>query len=198
CAHISGRRRDAVQRPPGAGPCDPSGHSQRTEAARRIRADDNVTMARDYSTRGNNRGGTSRTKNGNKRKSAPAKKRRSAPKKNTRKKNTGTPKWVWVGCALFIAIAIGAVIWIATRPTGHPGRDFSKVEVPQPEKTAATTQQSAGKSQSQPQQPKFAFYEMLPDYEVVIPGEMDEIRQRSNADHSASAASKQAASETAP
>src|SRR5699024_5312343 len=88
--------------------------------------------------------------------------------------------------------------WIATRPTGHPGRDFSKVEVPQPEKTAATTQQSAGKSQSQPQQPKFAFYEMLPDYEVVIPGEMDEIRQRSNADHSASAASKQAASETAP
>src|SRR5699024_4301411 len=99
-------------------------------------------------------------------------------------------KWVWVGCLLFFAMAAGAVGWIATRPTGHPGRDFSEVEVPQPEKTV-DTKQTAAKASQKPQQPKFAFYEMLPDYEVVIPGEMDKIRQRSKTEQRDSSASTQ-------
>ena len=140
-------------------------------------------MARDYSARKNGHrknGGKAGSKTAGKRNSVSAKKRRSAPKKNTRKKNTGTPKWVWFGCLLFFAIAVGAVSWIATRPTGHPGRDFSKVDVPQPE-TTADSNQSSKKADKKPQPSKFAFYEMLPDYEVVIPGEMDKIKRRSNA-----------------
>lgn len=148
-------------------------------------------MARDYSNRSNNRGGSrakTKPRSTTKRKAAPAKKRRSAPKKNTRKKVGGAPKWVWLGCIIFIAITAAAVSYIATRPTGHPGRDFAQVEVPQPEKTAATTKQASADTSQQaaaPQQPDFSFYEMLPDYEVVIPGEMDKIRQRSSSDEAA-------------
>lgn len=151
-------------------------------------------MARDYSNRGGNSRSKARTGTNGKRKTAPAKKRRSAPKKNARKA-TGTPKWVWVGCLLFLGIAVGAVSYIVTRPTDQPGRDFASVEVPRPQESAATTQKAAAEAQRQkPEQAQFAFYEMLPDYEVVIPGEMEEIKRRGRNGGNDSSASQDAES----
>src|SRR5699024_1209030 len=140
-------------------------------------------MARDYSNRGNNSRTASRKKNNASKRTAQPAKKRSAPKKNTRRKTrtaTGTPGWVWLGSGLCIGLTVAAVVYIASRPTGEPNRE------PTPEQSIATPSSTAAESDSastataedeqaasdqQGDNPRFAFYEMLPDYKVVIPEE---------------------------
>lgn len=82
-----------------------------------------------------------------------------------------------------VGLFIAAFAYIATRPTGHPGRGDAPVETIQlqtdDESANSTDQADAGTKQQaqsktdddeqQPDNPKFAFYEMLPDSTVIIP-----------------------------
>lgn len=76
-----------------------------------------------------------------------------------------------MGSGLFIGLTLAAFFYIGSRPTGHPGRDTAKIEVPQPEPTKNTPTKSADTQQPKSEKTQFTFYEMLPDYEVVVPGE---------------------------
>lgn len=149
-------------------------------------------MTRDYSNSTGNRSGNrdgsgngnpsaSRTGNrgktragGNRKRPRPATKR-NTPKKN-RRKQAGTPGWVWLASGLCIGMTVAAFAYIITRPTSHPGRDLTRVQVPQPvAQDDGNAAQNAKQPDTdatddgQPAEPQFAFYEMLPDYEIVIP-----------------------------
>src|SRR5699024_1356643 len=140
-------------------------------------------MAREYSNRGNNSRTTTRKKNNASKRTAQPAKKRSAPKKNTRRKTrtpTGTPGWVWLGSGLCIGLTVAAVVYIASRPTGEPNREpTAEQSIATPSSTAAesdsastaTAEDEQAASDQQGDNPRFAFYEMLPDYKVVIPEE---------------------------
>lgn len=149
-------------------------------------------MARDYSRQGNRTGG--KTRSNGKRKPTRSKGRRNAPKKNTRQA-TGTPGWVWMASGLCIGLTVAAVLYIVTRPTGHPGRNTAPVEPPQPAQATTTADRAPARAQDKRQQPRFAFYEMLPEYDVVISGQR---RPTSGTDSDSSTASGDAAAQTGP
>ncbi|GAC1623820.1 MAG: SPOR domain-containing protein [Nevskia sp.] len=122
-------------------------------------------MARDYAKQrnpnGSGRGGTGRggAGGGNRRGGSTD----SAP---------GIPGWVWLILGLAIGLAVAAVVYI-----GRPSNKVTLGSAPLPVAagTAATAKDEGGRKSSialPPKQPsRFAFYEMLPSYEVVIPRE---------------------------
>lgn len=132
-------------------------------------------MARDYSNRGNQSRNNTRLSD---KRVRPAKKRRAA-NKNTRKRKTQTPGWVWLAIGLCVGLFIAAFAYIATRPTGHPGRGNGPAEKislqtdaeqnASKSKGDATSEKQPDTKKQHPDKPKFAFYEMLPDSTVIIP-----------------------------
>lgn len=111
-------------------------------------------MARDYAhSRSKNRGGAKRRRN-------------RPPAKRNRRRNEGLPGWVWLFCGLCIGLAVAIGVYVFGRDAGG-GIDIAGVPGP--------AQPPAGKEQppaeKEDPEPRFAFYEMLPNYEVVIPEE---------------------------
>lgn len=114
-------------------------------------------MARDYSgKRGNGR----RPSQG-----------RGKPASRARK--PGTPGWVWLLCGLTVGLLLAIGVFIFTRPTGGHTR-----LVDQPLPPSRTAKQAPVESATMPkgkpapapkQQPRFSFYDMLPNYKIVIP-----------------------------
>lgn len=132
-------------------------------------------MARDYSNRGNNNRNKKQTKGSGSRspnKSKPA-------KQNKRKQSSGAPGWVWLVSGLCIGLIVAAFVYIISRPTSQPDRTTMQVKVPQPDSSKAKTHPKDNQAASekntdtnkQSDKPRFAFYKMLPDYDVVIPQE---------------------------
>lgn len=104
-------------------------------------------MARDYA----------RTRGGKKkpgRRGRPAAKRRDA----------GTPGWVWLICGICLGLVAAAAIYVFGRAGG--GGLSPKAETTRTERPAGKSEQAETEKE-----PRFAFYEMLPNYEVVIPEE---------------------------
>lgn len=109
-------------------------------------------MARDYA----------RTRGGKKKRPRP---RRPA----TRRRNAGPPGWVWLLCGICLGLVAAAVIYVFGRAGGlAPPADTEEDGTDRP--AAETTETKADR------EPRFAFYEMLPNYEVVIPEEEYEQR----------------------
>ncbi|MDR3419549.1 MAG: SPOR domain-containing protein [Nevskia sp.] len=80
----------------------------------------------------------------------------------------GVPGWVWLLVGLSLGLAAAAVVWI-----DRPAKP-SPLIASTPAAAAAATGKPAPQAQIAlpPKQPsKYAFYEMLPSYEVVIPRE---------------------------
>lgn len=108
-------------------------------------------MARDYArTRGGKKKGRQRSR--------PAARRR---------RKTGTPGWVWLLCGVCLGLAAAAGIYVFGRAGGAPGLTAS-TDGGEPAGEQATAEKTEGKGDKEP---RFAFYEMLPNYEVVIPEE---------------------------
>lgn len=144
-------------------------------------------MARDYSSRRNNPPDRSGQRKTPKRTTPAAKpvraKKTAAPKSNRSgsaqpsAKNT-TPGWVWFACGLLVAIVVGSIYYIASRPAGH-GPQSVEIDLPTADNTNPTTSTDQNESaepatetnstaQSE-SEPRFSFYKMLPNYEVEVP-----------------------------
>jgi len=128
-------------------------------------------MARDYAGRGShsgNRGrGGAKGRGGNARrtpKSTNGRKRQApAPRR------AGIPGWVWLFCGVTVGLMLAMGAYIATRPVG---RHMSTVEQTLPARVPPGPSRSAKQQPPPPKsKPRFSFYEMLPNYEVVIPKE---------------------------
>lgn len=111
-------------------------------------------MSRDYSSRT----GTAKKKKKTRRRPA------AKPKK------TGPPGWVWLFCGLCIGLVIAASVYVFGRPAGSPGISIEIAGIPGSKKAPEDKQKQA-QEEHKKEEPRFAFYEMLPNYKVVIPEE---------------------------
>ncbi len=111
-------------------------------------------MARDYAKPRNPGGGRSGGNRGS------AASRRSPPPQSN-----GVPGWVWLMLGLAIGLAVAMFVYI--------GRPSNKVVLGAAVNAPAAAKDAAKKTiPLPPKQPsRFAFYELLPSYEVVIPRE---------------------------
>lgn len=123
-------------------------------------------MARDYSSRPN----SSATHKRKKPRSTPAAK----PTRAKRAPRSGPPGWVWMLCGLCIGLTVAAGLYIFARPAGTTlARE--QIAIPEPAKTrdekSSSQDKRAASASDKEEEPRFSFYKMLPNYEVVIPEE---------------------------
>ena len=98
--------------------------------------------------------------------------------KNTWKKKSPArapvPGWVWLISGLAIGLFVAFLIWLDKRPTVSLGN----VETPQTAETAATKKPDKNKADPKSgvkpesttaQKPRFEFYTILPEMEVIVP-----------------------------
>lgn len=86
--------------------------------------------------------------------------RRSGAGRQARRRDA-LPGWLWALAGLSLGLALAALIYIA-RPIGKV------LPPPSPAPSAGETKRSIPLPPKET--PRFSFYEMLPSYEVVIPG----------------------------
>lgn len=93
---------------------------------------------------------------------------RRAPKKQARRNGGGgTPGWIWLLVGLLGGLAIAVVLFVQ----GYWGKDGSVLPQPNPEARApAPSEEPVAQSETaEPRKPKYDFYDVLRDKEVIIP-----------------------------
>lgn len=130
-------------------------------------------MARDYSGQRSQRPGNGKGKG----KSRQNRRKPAARPASKRPNNTSSspPGWVWLLCGLCIGLTVAAGFYMFGRPAGSGGRQELQIATPEAARSGAD-QESAqdGSGSATPpreKEPRFSFYKMLPNYEVVIPEE---------------------------
>jgi cell division protein FtsN len=72
------------------------------------------------------------------------------------------PGWIWLACGLIAGMFIALLLNL------QPGDQAIKREKPQPER-AATGKATPSSSSQEPGKPKYDFYTLLPESEVIVP-----------------------------
>jgi len=100
------------------------------------------------------------------------------PKRRSRrtKKKQEYPGWVWGLWGLAIGLSVAAAVWVNEpghrQSTRQPAR---AAENPDISLDKNGENEEAGVSEAEPQKNRFEFYELLPNFEVVIPEEDPEV-----------------------
>ncbi|WP_348767317.1 SPOR domain-containing protein [uncultured Salinisphaera sp.] len=140
-------------------------------------------MARDYS----GRPGSSSSNNGKRKPTRRQPAARPTPTKRT--KGGGPPGWVWMICGLCIGLTVAAVFYVFARPGGDLAREQIKIAMPEKSSKDESSQSAKAAAPAEPEaeeeEPRFSFYKMLPNYEVVIPEEEYPEKKSRSASHSA-------------
>ncbi|MES1923920.1 SPOR domain-containing protein [Salinisphaera sp. T31B1] len=142
-------------------------------------------MSRDYSSRRNAPAGKSRRK-------TPQRKAAARPASKKRPAGSGPPGWVWLVCGLCIGLTVAAGFYVFARPAGTPMREQIAITAPEnvTDEQRASMADDNAETEAAPvqkeEEPRFSFYKMLPNYEVVIPEEEypDKQQTSSNTHHS--------------
>jgi cell division protein FtsN len=96
--------------------------------------------------------------------------RRKKPRHST--KPAQMPGWVWGMLGLTIGLSVAAAIYVKDRKAQPTGPVAAKTAPPSETDTSETSPEAPEKTE-----PRFKFYDMLPNFEVVIPEEDFEIRR---------------------
>jgi cell division protein FtsN len=92
--------------------------------------------------------------------------RRSNKNQARRSGGQGTPGWVW----LLVGLLIGAVITVGLLLRGQWSEAGSLLPKPNPEARApAASEEPVAQDAPEPKKPKYEFYDVLRDKEVIIP-----------------------------
>lgn len=92
--------------------------------------------------------------------------RRSSKNQARRSGGQGTPGWVW----LLVGLLIGAVITVGLLLRGQWSDAGSLLPKPNPEARApAASEEPVAQDAPEPKKPKYDFYDVLRDKEVIIP-----------------------------
>ena len=92
--------------------------------------------------------------------------RRSSKNQARRSGGQGTPGWVW----LLVGLLIGAVITVGLLLRGQWSEAGSLLPKPNPEARApAASEEPVAQDAPEPKKPKYDFYDVLRDKEVIIP-----------------------------
>ena len=89
-------------------------------------------------------------------------------KRRPKQQDDQYPGWVWMLFGLAIGLSVAFAIYMkdrpaitAPQPVAQKPASMSSPMQPEPETTAAEAEEASG--------PRFSFYDMLPNFEVVIP-----------------------------
>ena len=104
-----------------------------------------------------------------------AKDYKNTPKRKS-KKNKAMPGWVWMLAGLGIGLLVALLVYLNDHPV-EMGKTNKQVPIVEKSRSAEAVQKSANSEQktSQPknngqaQKPRFDFYNLLPEMEVLIP-----------------------------
>lgn len=88
-----------------------------------------------------------------------------------KKKRKSAPPWVWMIAGLGIGLFVAFLIYLKSPGTKSPAGG-AKVEVPAPKpQDARAVKKETAKPIPPPPKPRFDFYTILPEMEVVVPEE---------------------------
>ncbi|MCP3671029.1 MAG: hypothetical protein GY814_11475 [Gammaproteobacteria bacterium] len=89
------------------------------------------------------------------------------------KKKQQKPGWVWFVAGLLVGVFVSGLVWLKVTPSGSEFPKQAAISKPQGKKPVL-----AKKKQQRPQQdapkPRFDFYTILPEMEVVVPDPVSE------------------------
>ncbi len=83
--------------------------------------------------------------------------------RQVRSRNAGIPGWVWLCCGLALGLCAAVAVYIAMRPTA----DKPAAQLPPPAARPATQSPALPPRQ----EPRFKFYELLPNFELIPRGD---------------------------
>ena len=89
------------------------------------------------------------------------------------KKKQQKPGWVWFVAGLLTGVFISGLVWLKLTPSGSQLPRQATVSKPKVKKSAGVEKQKK-KSQQDTPKPRFDFYTILPEMEVVVPDPVDE------------------------
>jgi cell division protein FtsN len=95
--------------------------------------------------------------------------------RNSRRRNS-TPGWVWMlfGLGLGLIVAIGVYLRLPAAPVASAASVVLGARAPQPEPPVERERPAPKPAAAAPEQSRFEFYEILPQFEVVVPDEKTE------------------------
>ena len=87
-----------------------------------------------------------------------------------RRNNKGAPAWLWALIGLLGGLSIAVVVYLLTRPadTAAPHETSAPLEKPA-QRDARDVRKNTKKPIPPPPKPRFDFYNLLPEMEVVVP-----------------------------
>jgi cell division protein FtsN len=96
--------------------------------------------------------------------------RRSAPRRRRPPKKQPMPGWAWMLIGLALGLSVAGTVYIKDR---QPPTNTAAEKSPAPTPIESKSQKSVSKAEPER---RFKFYEMLPNFEVVIPEEEESVR----------------------
>lgn len=107
-----------------------------------------------------------------------------ARRRSTRRNRAGTPGWVWMLVGLAVGLSIAMAIHLkhrgdATQPP--QAREATPAATSQPAPAARSTERPAAAAPASEPESRFDFYELLPQFEVVLPERETPVRRSSQA-----------------
>ncbi len=93
------------------------------------------------------------------------------------KRNDATPGWAWLSAGFALGLVVALGVWVAQRePGAEPRAAVRSTSAPAPEtatpvpgEAVASREGSGGDGAEAPESTRFEFYELLPQFEVVVP-----------------------------
>ncbi|SDF53585.1 SPOR domain-containing protein [Pseudomonas seleniipraecipitans] len=73
------------------------------------------------------------------------------------------PGWIWLACGLVVGVFAMLLFNL------QPGSDAIKRDKPQPERASTTPKPQPSSTSQEPGKPKYDFYTLLPESEVIVP-----------------------------
>ncbi len=89
------------------------------------------------------------------------------------KKKPQKPGWIWFVAGLLVGVFISGLVWLKVTPTGKTFPQQVAASKPKVKKPAGTEKKQKKPQQETPK-PRFDFYTILPEMEVVVPDPVDE------------------------
>ncbi len=97
-------------------------------------------------------------------------------KRSRKKKQQEYPGWVWMLFGLSIGLSVAFAIYMKDRESSGQAQTV----VPAPTRAASVAADNAQADSAAPEEPperRFDFYDMLPNFEVIIPEQEPDVRQ---------------------
>ena len=90
-------------------------------------------------------------------------------KKRRKKSNSDLPAWLWMFFGLAIGLTVAGAIYVNDRTPGKTSRVAAEEPASMSAALETTLDENHENETEEEEEPRFSFYSMLPNFEVVIP-----------------------------